>query len=61
MVDEYLTLEDMATDMGRMARQLQAAGRTDLLLKAIGVPMLEELRLEAAKGQLSRLLITLLS
>ena len=58
MADEYLTLEDMATDMGRMARQLQAAGRTDLLLKAIGVPMLEELRIEAAKGQLSRLLIT---
>ena len=58
MADEYLTLEDMATDMGRMARQLQAAGRTDLLLKAIGVPMLEELRIEAAKGQLSRLTIT---
>ena len=58
MADEYLTLEDMATDVGRMARQLQAAGRTDLLLKAIGVPMLEELRLEAAKGQLSRLTIT---
>ena len=38
--------------------QLQAAGRTDLLLKAIGVPMLEELRIEAAKGQLSRLVIT---
>ena len=58
MATEYLTLEDMATDMGRMARQLQAAGRTDLLLKAIGVPMLEELRIEAAKGQLSRLTIT---
>ena len=58
MADEYLTLEDMASDMGRMARHLQRAGRTDLLLKAIGVPMLEELRIEAAKGQLSRLLIT---
>ena len=58
MADEYLTLEDMASDVGRMARQLQRAGRTDLLLKAIGVPMLEELRIEAAKGQLSRLLIT---
>ena len=58
MADEYLTLEDMASDVGRMARQLQREGRTDLLLKAIGVPMLEELRIEAAKGQLSRLLIT---
>ena len=58
MADEYLTLEDMASDVGRMARHLQRAGRTDLLMKAIGVPMLEELRIEAAKGQLSRLMIT---
>ena len=58
MADEYLTLEDMASDVGRMARQLQREGRTDLLLRAIGVPMLEELRIEAAKGQLSRLVIT---
>ena len=35
-----------------------AAGRKDLLLKAIGVPLLEELRIEAAKGKLSRLVIT---
>ena len=58
MADQYQTLEDMASDLGRMARQLQREGHTDLLLKAIGVPMLEELRIEAAKGQLSRLLIT---
>ena len=58
MADEYLTLEDIASDVGRMARQLQREGRTDLLLRAIGVPMLEELRIEAAKGQLSRLTIT---
>ena len=58
MADEYLTFEDMASDVGRMARQLQREGRTDLLLRAIGVPMLEELRIEAAKGQLSRLTIT---
>ncbi|MDE6689483.1 MAG: hypothetical protein K2J86_06360, partial [Prevotella sp.] len=37
---------------------LQAAGRKDLLLRAIGVPLLEELHIEAAKGRLSRLLIT---
>ena len=37
---------------------LYAAGRTDLLLRAIGVPMLEELQMEAARGRLSRLTIT---
>ena len=58
MADEYLTLEDMATDVGRMARQLQAAGRMDLLLRAIGAPLLEELRVEAARAKLSRLVIT---
>ena len=58
MADEYLTLEDMATDVGRMARQLQAAGRNDLLLRAIGAPLLEELRVEAARAKLSRLVIT---
>ena len=58
MTDQYLTLEDMANDVGRLARQLQMAGRTDLLLKAIGAPLLEELRIEAARAKLSRLLIT---
>ena len=48
----------MASEVGRMARLLQMEGRTDLLLKALGVPMMEELRIEAAKGQLSRLVIT---
>ena len=58
MADQYLTLEDMASEVGRMARQLQMAGRTNLLLKAIGTPLLEELRIEAARAKLSRLLIT---
>ena len=44
--------------MRRLAEQLQAAGRKDLLLKAIGAPLLEELRIEAARAKLSRLLIT---
>ena len=52
------TPEELAEQLRHLAMQLQAAGRTDLLLKAIGVPMLEELRIEAAKGQLSRLVIT---
>ena len=44
--------------MKRLVSQLQAQGRNDLLLRAIGVPLLEELRIEAAKGKLSRLVIT---
>lgn len=51
-------LEDMALEVKRLTGQLQVAGRKDLLLRAIGVPLLEELRIEAAKGRLSRLLIT---
>ena len=41
-----------------LAELLMAADRKDLLLKAIGVPLLEELRIEAARGELSRLVIT---
>ncbi len=55
---EQLTLEEMALEVKRLAGQLQAEGRSDLLLKALGVPLLEELRIEAAKGRLSRLVIT---
>ena len=44
--------------MKRLAERLVAADRKDLLLRAIGVPVLEELRLEAAKARLSRLVIT---
>ena len=58
MIMEQLTLEEMALEIKRLAEQLMAAGRKDLLLKAIGVPLLEELRIEAAKGKLSRLIIT---
>lgn len=55
---EQMTTEEMALEVKRLAGQLQAEGRSDLLLKALGVPLLEELRIEAAKGKLSRLLIT---
>ena len=58
MVTEYLSMDDMATELGRLARRLQAEGRTDLVLRALGVPMLDMLRLEAAKGQLQPLTIT---
>jgi len=53
-----MTPEEAAAEVRRLAEQLMAADRKDLLLKAIGVPMLEALRIEAAKGKLSRLVIT---
>ena len=55
---ERQTAEEMALEVRRLTEQLVAAGRKDLVLKAIGVPLLEELRIEAARGKLSRLVIT---
>ena len=52
------TPEEIAEQVKQLAEQLQMAGRKDLLLKAIGAPLLEELRIEAARTKLSRLLIT---
>ena len=52
------TVEKIAEQVARLVKQLHAAGRMDLLLKAIGAPLLEELRIEAAKAKLSRLIIT---
>ena len=57
-MNEQLTPEERAFELKRLIEQLQAEGRNDLLLKAIGVPLLEELRIEAARGKLSRLVIT---
>lgn len=57
-MNEQLTPEERALELKRLIEQLQAEGRNDLLLKAIGVPLLEELRIEAARGKLSRLVIT---
>ena len=48
--------EEIAEQLKHLAEQL--LGRKDLLLRAIGVPLLEELRIEAARAKLSRLLIT---
>ena len=59
MVEQrQITYEKMALEMRKLTEQLTAAGRKDLLLRAIGVSLLEELRIEAAKGELSRLVIT---
>ena len=58
MAIDYSTPEDMAGEVKRLVAALQAAGRRDLLLQAIGVGVMEDLRVEAAKGRLSRLCIT---
>ena len=58
MIERQKNAEEMAQEVKRLTEQLMAEGRKDLLLKAIGVPLLEELRIEAAKGKLSKLVIT---
>ena len=58
MTEQPRTPEEIAHQIKSLIDQLEAEGRRDLLLKAVGVPLLEELRIEAAKGQLSRLVIT---
>ena len=58
MSETKLSPEEVAQEVRRLVGELQTEGRYDLLLKAIGVPLLEELRIEAAKGRLSRLVIT---
>ena len=57
-MSELLTPEDRALEAKRLIEHLHAEGRHDLLLRAIGAPLLEELRIEAARAKLSRLLIT---
>ena len=52
------TPEEIAAELASSVKELVAAGRKDLLLRAIGAPLLEELRIEAARAKLSRLLIT---
>ena len=58
MAEQRQTAEEVALEVRRLTEQLVRAGRKDLVLKAIGVPLLEELRIEAARGKLSRLVIT---
>lgn len=55
--DANKTLE-LAEQLKLAARTLQEMNRYDLILKALGTPLLEELKLEAAKNKLSRLYIT---
>lgn len=58
MSEKVMTPEEMATEVKRLASQLNTMGRNDLLFKAVGASLLEELKLEAAKTRLSRLVIT---
>ena len=52
------SIEEVAVEISLLVREIVGAGRKDLLLKAIGSSLLEELRIEAARAKLSRLLIT---
>ncbi len=60
MMEELLQLtsEEIADRLKALSDELMHRERNDLLLRALGVSTLEKLRLEAAKGRLSRLLIT---
>jgi len=58
MMMQDRTPEEIAAELSQLVRELLAAGRNDLLLRSIGVSVLEELRIEAAKSRLSRLLVT---
>ena len=53
-----MTPEEKAAQVKTLSTQLLAEGRTDLLLKAISEPVLEQLRIEAARATLSSLVIT---
>lgn len=56
--ERNMTAEEKATQVKLLSTDLLAEGRTDLLLKAISVPVLEQLRIEAARATLSPLVIT---
>ena len=57
-MNNQMTAEEMALEVKQLTEQLVALGRNDLILKAIGVSVLEQLRIEAAREKLSRLVIT---
>ena len=57
-MNNQMTAEEMALEVKQLTEQLVAFGRNDLILKAIGVSVLEQLRIEAAREKLSRLVIT---
>lgn len=56
--EQRKSVEEMAEELKGLVGALKQQNRTDLILRALGMPLLEQLRIEAARGQLSRLLIT---
>ena len=50
--------EKLAHELHSVVARLQQTSRYDLMLRAISVPVLEQLFIEAAKARLSRLVIT---
>lgn len=58
LLNDEQQLQETARQVKLLAAQLMAKGRTDLLLKALSVPVLEQLRIEAARSTLSQLIIT---
>ena len=58
MEEQKRTPEELAVELKQLLTALQLQDRNDLILQAMGVPLLEQLRIEAARGKLSRLLIT---
>lgn len=57
-MEAKMTPEEMGSELRRLVTELRLQDRNDLILQALGVPLLEQLRIEAARGKLSRLLIT---
>lgn len=54
---ERLTAEEMAEALHALIVRMQRMERNDLLLRAVTVPVLERLQIEAARTKLSRLVI----
>lgn len=52
------SLDIIVAEIRQRVETLKRMGRTDLILQSVGVSTVEELRKEAAKQQLSRLVIT---
>ena len=50
--------EELARQLRLLVARMEQTGRYDLMLRAISVPVLERLRIEAARAKLSRLVIT---
>lgn len=56
--DDSRKAEELAKELHALVNRLGQTGRYDLMLRAISVPVLEQLRIEAVRAKLSRLVIT---